>query len=230
MTYANIIMNNRKIAQLKLLYYIFAGILLVCVALFVVGIVTTEENPQVGGLSTPNSPYAFSITDLQTDGPMHDMEQPIDLSGKSVKAHAHINRFDMDFYTRDGQVTGDSRITWVLVLQSFVVAATAVIVILVAITLVSLYRSAKRGRPFPARNASLLLVAGILLVAISLCVDTGAYLERTLARDLLAGTEWQPKASFTIHFTLIFFGLAVIFISQIFRIGREMQEEQDLTV
>ena len=75
-----------------------------------------------------------------------------------------------------------------------------------------------------------LLVAGILLVAISLCVDTGAYLERTLARDLLAGTEWQPKASFTIHFTLIFFGLAVIFISQIFRIGREMQEEQDLTV
>ena len=35
---------------------------------------------------------------------------------------------------------------------------------------------------------------------------------------------------FDIHFTLIFFGLAVIFISQIFRIGREMQEEQDLTV
>ena len=78
--------------------------------------------------------------------------------------------------------------------------------------------------------ATLATVAGILLVAISLCVDTGAYLERTLARDLLAGTEWQPKASFTIHFTLIFFGLAVIFISQIFRIGREMQEEQDLTV
>lgn len=225
-----IMMNNKFIAQLKLLYSIFAGILLVCVALFVVGVVSTEESPQAGGLSTAASPYAFSITDLRTDNTMHDMEQPIDLTGKSVKAHAHINRFDMDFYTRDGQVTGDPRITWVLVLQTFVVAAMAAIFVLVGITLVSLYRSAKRGHPFPARNASLLMVAGILLVVISLCVDTGTYLERTLARDLLAGTEWQPKASFTIHFTLIFFGLAVIFISQIFRIGREMQEEQDLTV
>ncbi|MCR5424943.1 MAG: DUF2975 domain-containing protein [Bacteroidales bacterium] len=223
-------MNNKFIAQLKLLYSIFAGILLVCVALFVVGVVSTEESPQAGGLSTVASPYAFSITDLRTDNTMHDMEQPIDLTGKSVKAHAHINRFDMDFYTRDRQVTGDPRITWVLVLQTFVVAAMAAIFVLVGITLVSLYRSAKRGHPFPARNASLLMVAGILLVVISLCVDTGAYLERTLARDLLQGTQWQPQASFTIHFTLIFFGLAVIFISQIFRIGHELQEEQELTV
>ncbi len=225
-----IMMNNKFIAQLKLLYSIFAGILLVCVALFVVGVVSTEESPQAGGLSTVASPYAFSITDLRTDNTMHDMEQPIDLTGKSVKAHAHINRFDMDFYTRDRQVTGDPRITWVLVLQTFVVAAMAAIFVLVGITLVSLYRSAKRGHPFPARNASLLMVAGILLVVISLCVDTGAYLERTLARDLLQGTQWQPQASFTIHFTLIFFGLAVIFISQIFRIGHELQEEQELTV
>ena len=225
-----IMMNNKFLAQLKLLYSIIAGILLVCVALFVVGVVSTEESPQAGGLSTAESPYAFSITDLRTDNTMHDMEQPIDLTGKSVKAHAHINRFDMDFYTRDRQVTGDPRITWVLVLQTFVVAAMAAIFVLVGITLVSLYRSAKRGHPFPARNASLLMVAGILLVVISLCVDTGAYLERTLARDLLQGTQWQPQASFTIHFTLIFFGLAVIFISQIFRIGHELQEEQELTV
>ena len=219
-------MNNRFIAQLKLLYSIFAGILLVCVVLFVVGVVTAEESPQAGGLSTPVSPYAFSITDLRTAGTM----QPIELTGKSVKAHAHINRFDMDFYTRDEQVTGDPRITWVLVLQTFVVAAMVAIFVLVVITLVSLYRSAKRGHPFPSRNSSLLMVAGILLVVISLCVDTGAYLERTLARDLLLGTEWQPQASFTLHFTLIFFGLAVIFISQIFRIGHELQEEQELTV
>lgn len=223
-------MNNKNIAQLKLLYGIFAGILLVCVALFVGNVVTTEENPQVGGLATPNSPYAFSITDLRADNSTHDMEQPINIDGKDVKAHAHINRFDMDFYTRDEAVTGDPRITWVLVLQSFVVVAMVTILVLVVVTLVSLYRSAKRGHPFPSRNSSLLMVAGILLVVISLCVDTGAYLERTLARDLLEGTEWQPQASFTIHFTLIFFGLAVIFISQIFRIGREMQEEQDLTV
>ena len=223
-------MKNKHLAQLKLLYGIFAGILLVCLSLFVGNVVTAEESPQVGGLSTPSSPYAFGITDLKTESVMYDREQPIVLSGKEVKAHAHITRFDMDFYTRDKQVTGDPRIAWVLVLQGFVVAAMVAILVLVVITLVSLYRSATKGHPFPARNASLLMVAGILLVIISLCVDTGAYLERTLARDLLVGTGWQPKASFTHHFTLIFFGLAVIFISQIFRIGRDMQEEQELTV
>ena len=52
-------MNNKKIAQLKLLYGIFAGILLVCVALFVGNVVTTEEDPQVGGLATPQLPIRF---------------------------------------------------------------------------------------------------------------------------------------------------------------------------
>jgi hypothetical protein len=223
-------MNNRKIAQLKLLYYIFAGILLVCVALFVVGIVTTEENPQVGGLSTPNSPYAFSITDLQTDGPMHDMEQPIDLSGKSVKAHAHINRFDMDFYTRDESIRNDARINWIVALQIVQIACFIAVIILVVITLISFYRSAKRGHIFPEKKITLLLVIGILLVVSSLCTDTSVYLERTLALDLLKNTAWQPQAHYTIHFTRIFFGLTLIFLSQIFRIGRELQEEHELTI
>jgi hypothetical protein len=68
------------------------------------------------------------------------------------------------------------------------------------------------------------------MLVISLCHDLSTYLERTLARDLLAGTQWQPQAHYTVHFTLIFFGLTIVFLSQIFRIGRELQEENELTI
>ena len=81
--------------------------------------------------------------------------------------------------------------------------------------------------------AGILLAAegiGILLVVSSLCTDTSTYLERTLALELLRDTAWMPEAHYTIHFTRIFFGLTLIFLSQIFRIGRELQEDQELTI
>jgi ketol-acid reductoisomerase len=59
---------------------------------------------------------------------------------------------------------------------------------------------------------------------------TGRALERTLALDLLHNTPWHPKAAYTIHFTRIFFGLTLIFLSQVFRIGRELQEDNELTI
>ena len=74
------------------------------------------------------------------------------------------------------------------------------------------------------------LIIGLLLVLLSLSVDTQTYLERRLAHDLLAGSQWVPQTRYTIHFTRIFFGLTIIFLSQIIRIGREMQDEQELTV
>ncbi len=223
-------MNNKYIKQFRVLYTLFAVILLACLGLFAAGIVQSEEQPQAGRLSTPESPYAFTVTGLPSEGLLHNAEQPIDGTAPTLKAHAHIDRFDMDFYTKDKEVTSDPRIAWVLVLQIVSTGSAAAVVVLTALLLVRLYRSAKRGQVFPGRNASLMTATGVLMVAGSLCADTGTYLERTLARDLLAGTLWQPQAHFTIHFTLIFFGLTIIFLSQVFRMGRELQEEQELTV
>jgi len=96
--------------------------------------------------------------------------------------------------------------------------------------LVSFYRSSKQGKVFPIKQVSLLVVIGLLVIAVSLSSDTRAFLERQMAADLLAGTDWEPAVGFTIHFVNIFFGLTIIFLAHIFKIGREMQEDQELTI
>ena len=47
---------------------------------------------------------------------------------------------------------------------------------------------------------------------------------------LLAGSSWEPQVTVQIHHTRIVFGLTIIFMAEIFKIGREMQEEQELTI
>ena len=223
-------MKNNNLARVRTLYGLFGGILLVCLALFFAHIFYAEEEPLVGNLTAFNSRYAFTVTDLHSSAPLYAVEQPIEGVPEGISAHAHVNRFDVDFYTDDELVGSDPRLHWATALQLFGVVALVAIVVLVVVALINFYRSAKQGRVFPRKSVTLLLVIGLLLVVLSLTVDTQTYIERRLAYDLLANTQWLPQASYTIHFTRIFFGLTIIFLSQIIRIGRELQDEQELTV
>ena len=223
-------MKTNYIKHVRIVYSLFAGILIICFGLFFSNIISSEDTPQMSAIASPNSDYAFTITNLNAAPELYNTERPIANTPDSVTAHAHISQFDMDFYTRDKAIRNDSRIGWVVALQTIQIICFIAIIVLVTITLISFYRSAKRGHVFPEKKNSLLLVIGILLVVSSLCADTGTYLERTLALDLLHNTPWQPKAAYTIHFTRIFFGLTLIFLSQVFRIGRELQEDNELTI
>ncbi len=223
-------MKTNYIKRIRIVYSLYGGILLICCGLFFSNIISSEDTPQVGGIASHDSDYAFTITNLIAAGPLNTDEHPIENTPAGVKAHAHISHFDMDFYTRDEAIRNDARIGWIVALQAFQIVCFAAIIVLVVITLISFYRSAKNGHVFPERKITLLLVIGILLVVSSLSTDTGTYLERTLALDLLRDTQWKPEAHYTIHFTRIFFGLTLIFLSQIFRIGRELQEDHELTI
>lgn len=223
-------MKDNNIKHIRVLYALFASILLICLGLFVCNVVGAEERPQMAALNS--SKFAFTITDLRADGPTYTNEHVIKYGmPEGVEAHTHINRFDVDAYTDKTDIMSDGRLTWIIILQSFELLAIAAIVVLVVIALIAFYRSAKRGQVFPAKRVSLILIIGILLVVTSLCHDTGTYLERQLAFDLLKDTDyWVPQTHYTIHFTRIFFGLTLIFLSQIIRIGRELQDDQELTV
>ena len=223
-------MKNNNIAHVRALYGLFGGILLVCLGLFFAHIYYAEEEPLVGNLTAFNSRYAFTVTDLRSSAPLYAVEHSIEGVPDGISAHAHVNRFDVDCYTDDELVGSDPRLHWATAFQLFGVVALAAIVVLVMVALITFYRSAKQGRVFPRKCVTLLLVIGLLLVVLSLTVDTQTYLERRLAHDLLANTSWVPQANYSIHFTRIFFGLTIIFISQIIRIGRELQDEQELTV
>ena len=223
-------MKYSNILHIRILYGLMGGILLVCLGLFVSDIFSSEEEPAVGRLAALNSDYAFTITDLRPSPSLYDVEHPVEGLPEGVSAHAHVGRYDVDVYTNSPETAKDRRLRWVLVLQIFNVAAVAAIVVLVVVALVSFYRSTKRGQVFPTKNVALLWVIGLLLVALSLSIDTGTFLERRLAADLLSDTRWVPQVRYTVHFMRIFFGLTLIFLSQIIRIGRELQEEQELTI
>ena len=223
-------MKNNNITHVRALYGLFGGIMLICLGLFFSHIFYAEEEPLVGNLTAFNSRYAFTVTDLRSSAQLYAVEQPIEGVPDGLSAHAHVNRFDVDCYTDDELVGSDPRLHWATALQLFGVVALAAIVVLVVVALIIFYRSAKQGRVFPRKCVALLTVMGVLLVLLSFSIDTQTLLERRLARELPAGTHWVHQARYTIHFTRIFFGLTIIFLSQIIRIGRELQEEQELTV
>ena len=83
---------------------------------------------------------------------------------------------------------------------------------------------------FPKKKIRWLTWIGILMIVMSLSMDISIWIEQGLAAKLLAGTEWEPSTAIAIHTTRLFFGLTIIFMAQIFYIGREMQEEQELTI
>ena len=223
-------MRNKNITRVRVLYGLFGGILLICLVLFFSHIFYTEEEPLVGNLSAFNSSYAFTVTDLRSSAQLYAVEHPISGTADGISAHAHVNSFDFDCYTDDELIVNDARFRWASALQCFRLLALLAIVVLVVLALISFYRSTKMGKVFPRKVVALLFAIGLLLVILSLAIDLQSYLELQLARDLLANSEWTPQSRFTIHFTRIFFGLTIIFLSQIILIGRQLQDEQELTV
>ena len=223
-------MKNKNITRVRVLYGLFGGILLICLGLFFSRFFSAVEEPKVGSLDDFATRYAFTVTDLLSSAPLYAVEHPVEGLPEGVTAHAHVNRFDIDCYSDDQKVADGSSLSWAMGLQVAELLSLVAILVLMVVALVSFYRSAKRGRVFPQKCVTLVAVIGLLVVVGSLCADMRTFIERRVVYDLLKGTEWVPQARYTIHFTRIFFGLTVIFLSQVIRIGREMQDEQELTV
>ena len=222
-------MKNKSIAHIRLLYLTFGGLLLLCVVLSLVHYISFEERLKIVPLDAPNTTYAYRITDLDASNALFSAEHHILNTPSGLTAHSHVNRFDVDFFSDDlhGQ---KSRIVWSMVLQGLGTIMVIAIIVLVVIVLISLYRGSQKGDVFPHCSIKMLTIIGILQVAMALSVGTSIYLQRWIACDLLANTDWQPILEYPIDFTLLFNGLMLIFVAQLFRIGHQLQEEQELTI
>jgi hypothetical protein len=224
-------MKTNRIKQVRVLYALFAGILLICLGLFFFNVIGSADDSQVVQIpQAEDYQHSFFITDLIADESVYAVSHVIEGTRDSLTARAHVSEYTVEFATNKGDYMGAPLATWILILQWFGPLALLAIIVLVAIVLVSFYRSSKQGKVFPIKQVSLLVVIGLLVIAVSLSSDTRAFLERQMAADLLAGTDWEPAVGFTIHFVNIFFGLTIIFLAHIFKIGREMQEDQELTI
>lgn len=216
--------------KIRGLYATFIVIIGVCIVLFVLNVVSPAEPLYLSGLSEQTKDYGVIVTDLHSSTPLYTAEHPIQGLSEGLSGTANISRFDVHVMSDDIDRLYPSGGTWCTVLQVFSVLSAVAMTILIVMALVSFYVNVRRGKVFPKKHIKWLVWAGVLMIAMSLSMDVSTAIEQTLAAKLLRGSDWQPAVNYSIHLTRILFGLTMIFTAELFYIGRDMQEDQELTI
>ena len=215
---------------MRTLYAIFIGVMAVCIGLFFFNIINPADPllqvPQEG----QDKDYGVIITDLHSSPELYSLGHNVDGLAEGLEATATVRTFDVNITSDNSQMLDASKARWCMWLQLFCILAGIAMTILIVMALISFYINVRRGKIFPKKNIAWLAWAGVLMIVMSLSMDVSTYLERTLALDLLADSSWKPQVAVQIHHTRLVFGLAIIFMAEVFKIGREMQEEQELTI
>ena len=226
----NDMVKKSRIARIRTLYALFIGISALCVGLFFFNIFTVADPLDWAILDNHNKDYSIWITDLPSAPALHSSSFEVEQMPDGLSANAYVNRFDAVIATDSEQLLQSDKSAWCIWLQVFCVLAGIAMTVLIIMALISFYINVRRGKIFPKKNIKWLTWAGVLMIAMSLGMDISTAIERSLAVQLLNGSTWEPLSSVSIHVTRIIFGLTIIFLAQIFYIGREMQEEQELTI
>lgn len=221
--------QKSRINRLRTLYTIFIGVIAAFIALFILNVVTSADPIGVSGLGEQSKDYSITITDLQRK-PVSDDIIAVDGLGDSLSAHVSVNRYEVTIASDSENLLAPGKTTWCIGLQLFSALAFLAMLVLVVMTLISLYINVRRGTVFPKKRIRWLTWAGVLMIVMSLSMDVSIWIEQSLAATLLADSDWEPSTAMQLHTTRIFFGLTIIFMAQIFYIGRDMQEDQDLTI
>lgn len=229
-----IITNKKKLRRIRVIYICVALILLLCLGLFIFNVVTVEDSEQMehimSGQYRSNHDMAFAITDLHSNTALYEQTTDLVSEREDVNMCTRVNRFDVEVYANVKDFDKWGQMRWTIITQFLSVLLLLSVVVLTVIVLVSFYRNLKLGKVFPSKNIKLIRWIGILLIIMSLMADVGTYMERKMALDFLVGTGWEPEVKLSIHFTRILFGLVIVFLAEIFYVGYEMQEEQELTI
>ena len=212
------------------LYAIFIGVMAVCIGLFFFNIINPADPLLLVPQEGQNKDYGVIITDLHSSPELYSRGHNVDGLAEGLEATATVRTFDVNITCDNSQMLDAGKARWCMWLQVFCVLAAIAMTILFVMALISFYINVRRGKVFPKKNIAWLAWAGVLMIVMSLSMDVSTYLERTLALDLLADSSWKPQVAVQIHHTRLVFGLAIIFMAEVFKIGREMQEEQELTI
>lgn len=222
--------KKATITRIRTLYAIFIGVIALCIALFFLNVFTSADPIEVANLGEEKSDYGMLITDLRSSSKLYQQNFTVDGMPDGLKANAKVSRYDIGIVADDMEALPTSKASWCMWLQIVCVLAGVAMTVLVVMALISFYIYTRRGKVFPKKNITWLTWAGVLMILMSLGMDIGTYLERSIAYDLLQQSLWAPAAKVSIHITRILFGLTIIFMAEIFKIGREIQEEQELTI
>lgn len=221
--------KNNRIARIRTLYAILLGVIALFITLFILNIVSAADPIGVMNLGDQSKDYSILFTDLQRT-PKEGQQISVSGIDDSLTVMVRTSTYDVSVSSNNEQLLSSPKATWCYLLQFFSIMVFVALIILVVITLISFYINVRRGTIFPKKNIRWLTWIGILMIVMSLSIDISTWIEQSLAATLLAGTDWEPTTDMPLHIGRIVFGLTIIFMGQIFYIGREMQEEQELTI
>ena len=216
--------------RIRTLYAIFIGVMVLCIGLFFLNIINPADPLLTVQADGHDKDYGVIITDLHSSPGLYRQSHDVDGLPEGIEAAATVRSFDVNITSDDSRQLDSSKARWCMWLQVFCVLAGIAMTILIVMALISFYINVRRGKVFPKKNIAWLAWAGVLMIVMSLGMDVSTYLEQSLALELLADSTWEPQVTVQIHHTRIVFGLTIVFMAEIFKIGRQMQEEQELTI
>lgn len=222
--------KKAAITRIRTLYAIFIGVIALCIGLFFLNIINPADPLLTVQADGHDKDYGVIITDLHSSPELYRQSHDVEGLPEGMEATATVRTFDVDITGDDSQQLASSKARWCMWLQVFCVLAGIAMTILIVMALISFYINVRRGKVFPKKNIAWLAWAGVLMIVMSLGMDVSTYLEQSLALELLADSTWEPQVTVQIHHTRIVFGLTIVFMAEIFKIGCEMQEEQELTI
>ena len=222
--------KKAAITRIRTLYAIFIGVMVLCIGLFFLNIINPADQLLTVQADGHDKDYGVIITDLHSSPGLYRQSHDVDGLPEGIEATATVRSFDVNITSDDSRQLDSSKARWCMWLQVFCVLAGIAMTILIVMALISFYINVRRGKVFPKKNIAWLAWAGVLMIVMSLGMDVSTYLEQSLALELLADSTWEPQVTVQIHHTRIVFGLTIVFMAEIFKIGRQMQEEQELTI
>lgn len=222
--------KKAAITRIRTLYAIFIGVMVLCIGLFFLNIINPADPLLTVQADGHDKDYGVIITNLHSSPGLYRQSHDVDGLPEGIEATATVRSFDANITSDDSRQLDSSKARWCMWLQVFCVLAGIAMTILIVMALISFYINVRRGKVFPKKNIAWLAWAGVLMIVMSLGMDVSTYLEQSLALELLADSTWEPQVTVQIHHTRIVFGLTIVFMAEIFKIGRQMQEEQELTI
>lgn len=226
---------NKYLRHLRILYAVFLGMLLLCVGLFVTEVISSDDyytfEKLDERLQKENSAASYVVvTDIKNKANSTAHDFSLNSSDTTIGINAHVNRLDVSVTASDNSKLNSPLATTAIVLQFVAVFLLLGIFIFLFLELISLYKSIKQGKIFQKRSIKYLRVIAIMLILMSLSIDFAKYCELQYIKDFLQSTDIAVKSGFTIHFVRLLFGIVILFIAEILKIGIQMQEDQDLTI
>lgn len=105
-----------------------------------------------------------------------------------------------------------------------------IIIVLMYFIIRSVRHSIREELPLGRNNVWLLRAIALLTILTELMSQGGVWLMNNKAAEVLVGSGYEVNTTFQLNFGTLIMGLLLLFAAEVFDIGRELGEEQKLTI